>query len=98
VLETLRAYRDPLILFYRNGDSTAEVADALELSEETVRQRLSRGRGMLNERVARLVETGLRRSNPAKAFTIAVLAALPTGGAQAAMAWCSSDRCGRAGL
>lgn len=78
VLETLpRAYRDALVLYYRSGDSTAEVADTLELSAEAVRQRLARGRAMLNERVARLVESGLRRSNPAKTFAANVLAALP---------------------
>ncbi len=87
VLETLpRSYRDPLVLFYRSGDSMAEVADALELSEEAVRQRLSRGRAMLNERVTRLVESGLRRSNPTKAFAVAVLAALPLASAQAGVA------------
>ena len=78
VLEALpRAYRDPLVLFYRNGGSAVEVADALGLSEDAVRQRLTRGRALLNERVTRLVESGLRRSNPTKAFTLAVLAALP---------------------
>lgn len=87
VLETLpRSYRDPLVLFYRSGDSMAEVADALELSEEAVRQRLSRGRAMLNERVTRLVESGLRRSNPTKAFAVVVLAALPLASAQAGVA------------
>lgn len=78
VLETLpRTYRDPLVLFYRSGDSTEQVAETLELSEEAVRQRLARGRAMLNARVTRLVESGLRRSNPSKAFTLGVLAALP---------------------
>ena len=87
VLETLpRSYRDPLVLFYRSGDSTAEVADTLGLSEEAVRQRLSRGRAMLNECVTRLVESGLRRSNPTKAFTVAVLAALPLASVQAGVA------------
>ncbi len=38
---------------------------ALELSEDAVKQRLSRGRGMLREQVADLVEGGLRRSRPA---------------------------------
>lgn len=87
VLETLpRPYRDPLVLFYRCGNSTTEVADALEMSEEAVRQRLSRGRAMLNERVTRLVESGLRRSNPTKAFAVAVIAALPLVSAQAGVA------------
>ncbi len=87
VLETLPAsYRDPLVLFYRSGNSTAEVADTLGLSEETVRQRLARGRAMLNQRVSRLVESGLRRSNPTKIFTVGVLAALPVVTAQAGVA------------
>jgi RNA polymerase sigma factor (sigma-70 family) len=84
VLETLpQTYREPLVLFYRSGDSTAEVADALELSEEAVRQRLARGRALVQERVTRLVESGLRRSNPTKTFTVAVLAALPLAYVQA---------------
>jgi hypothetical protein len=87
VLETLpRPYRDPLVLYYRCGNSTAEVADALEMSEEAVRQRLARGRAMLHERVTRLVESGLRRSNPTKAFAVAVVAALPLASAQAGVA------------
>ena len=38
---------------------------------------------MLSERVTRLVESGLRRSNPTKAFTVVVLATLPLASAQA---------------
>jgi len=77
-LETIpEDYREPLILFYREGRSTEAVAVALELSEEAVRQRLSRGRAMLNERVTRTIETALLRSAPGKAFTLGVLAALP---------------------
>jgi DNA-directed RNA polymerase specialized sigma24 family protein len=41
------SYREPLILFYREQQSVAEVATQLELTEETVKQRLSRGRSML---------------------------------------------------
>jgi RNA polymerase sigma factor (sigma-70 family) len=70
-------YREPMILYYREGESHDRVAEVLGISEEGARQRLSRGRAMLNERVARLVESGLRRSVPGKAFTIGVIAALP---------------------
>jgi RNA polymerase sigma factor (sigma-70 family) len=70
-------YREPLILFYRQSQSVAEVADALQLSEAAVKQRLSRGRVMLGERVAKFVETALHDTGPTKAFTLAVLAALP---------------------
>lgn len=77
-LETIPAgYREPMVLFYRKGQSTQAVATALDLTEETVRQRLSRGRVMLNESVAQTVESALSHSAPGKAFTIAVLAALP---------------------
>ena len=70
-------YREPLILFYRQSQSVVEVAQTLELSEDAVRQRLSRGRIMLGERVAKFVETVLHNTGPTKAFTLGVLAALP---------------------
>ena len=41
------------------------------------------GRAMLNERVAKVVEIGLRRSGPSKAFGLAVLAALPAASVKA---------------
>jgi RNA polymerase sigma factor (sigma-70 family) len=69
-------YREPLILFYREDQSVAEVAGALVLSEDAVKQRLSRGRGLLRERVAELVESGLRRSRPGRKFTVTVIAGL----------------------
>src|SRR4051812_24607264 len=37
-------YREPLILFYREHQSVERVAATLELSEDAVKQRLSRGR------------------------------------------------------
>ncbi|MEW6305780.1 MAG: sigma-70 family RNA polymerase sigma factor, partial [Verrucomicrobiota bacterium] len=70
-------YREPLVLFYREGQSVHSVAQELELSEDAVKQRLSRGRQMLKEQVASLVETTLSSSVPKKAFAIAVLASLP---------------------
>jgi RNA polymerase sigma factor (sigma-70 family) len=70
-------YREPLVLFYREEKSISEVADKLDLTEDTVKQRLSRGRAMLREEVAQLVETTLVRTRPTAAFTLAVLGALP---------------------
>ncbi len=70
-------YREPLVLFYRKDRSVREVAAALELSEEVVRQRLSRGRGMLREAVQARVEGALVRSAPGRAFAVGVLAAIP---------------------
>ncbi|HJS56463.1 MAG TPA: sigma-70 family RNA polymerase sigma factor, partial [Vicinamibacteria bacterium] len=52
-------YREPLVLFYRESRSVARVAEALELSEDAVKQRLSRGRQMLKEQVAAFVESAL---------------------------------------
>lgn len=69
--------REPLVLFYRERESISQVAAALELSEDAVKQRLSRGRKMLQEQVAAFVEGALRRSVPGKAFTLGVVAALP---------------------
>ena len=70
-------YREPMVLYYRQGESVAAVADVLWLSEDTVNQRLSRGRAMLTEQISRFVQTTLRNTGPTQAFTLGVLAALP---------------------
>jgi RNA polymerase sigma factor (sigma-70 family) len=70
-------YREPLILFYREHQSIETVAQSLELTEDAVKQRLSRGRKLLHEQVLAFVEGALERTNPGKTFTIGVLAALP---------------------
>jgi RNA polymerase sigma factor (sigma-70 family) len=70
-------YREPLILFYREGESVERVAIELELSEDAVKQRLSRGRKLLAGEVTAFVEGALKLSTPGKAFTLGVLAALP---------------------
>jgi len=70
-------YREPLVLFYREHQSIETVAANLDLTEDTVKQRLSRGRKMLQEQVLAFVEGALSRTNPGKTFTLGVLAALP---------------------
>src|SRR3954468_7940469 len=70
-------YREPLVLYYREHQSVQHVAAVLDLSEDAVKQRLSRGRKLLHEQVLAFVEGALERTNPGKAFTIGVLAALP---------------------
>ncbi|MBL9176071.1 MAG: sigma-70 family RNA polymerase sigma factor [Verrucomicrobiales bacterium] len=70
-------YREPLILYYREHRSVEHVAVALDLSEEAVKQRLSRGRRILQERMLCFVEGALHRSTPGRVFTAGVLAALP---------------------
>lgn len=69
-------YREPLVLFYRQQQSVKDVAEQLELSEGVVRQRLSRGRKLLREQVAAMVETTISRTGPKKAFTTAVIASI----------------------
>jgi len=70
-------YREPLILYYREQESIERVALALELSEDAVRQRLVRGRKLLQEQVLALVEGTLKKTSPGRKFTLGVLAALP---------------------
>lgn len=70
-------YREPLVLYYREGASVQRVAEALEISEDAVKQRLSRGRKILTGQLAQFVEGALRQSAPGRAFTFAVLASLP---------------------
>ena len=70
-------YREPLVLFYRKHQSIEAVAQNLELTEDAVKQRLSRGRKLLHEEVLAFVEGALQRTNPGKAFTLAVIASLP---------------------
>lgn len=72
------SYREPLILYYREHQSLRHVAAELELTEDAVKQRLSRGRALLRDRMTSFVEDALVRSTPGKVFTMAVLAALPS--------------------
>lgn len=70
-------YREPLVLFYREHQSIEAVAQDLGLSEDAVKQRLSRGRKLLQEQFLAFVAGALKQTNPGKAFTLGVLAALP---------------------
>ena len=70
-------YREPLVLFYREHQSLEAVAQDLELSEDTVKQRLSRGRKLLQEQFLAFVAGALKQTSPDKTFTLGVMAALP---------------------
>jgi RNA polymerase sigma factor (sigma-70 family) len=70
-------YREALVLYYREHRSIEHVAAALELTEDAVKQRLARGRKILQEQVLAFVEGALQRSTPGRVFTASVLAALP---------------------
>jgi RNA polymerase sigma factor (sigma-70 family) len=69
-------YREPMILFYREEQSVARVAAALDISQDAVKQRLARGRKFLQEQLVATVEATLESSKPSQAFTGAVLLGL----------------------
>lgn len=93
-------YREPLVLFYREERSVRAVAAALDLSEAAVKQRLTRGRRMLRERMLGLIEDGLRKSAPGPVFTAGVIAAIATLGApsKAAAAGTAGTAATKAGM
>jgi len=69
-------YREPLILFYREQQSIERVAAELDLTSDTVKQRLSRGRKLLKSAMSSFVEDGLKNSKPGVAFTAVVMSAI----------------------
>jgi RNA polymerase sigma factor (sigma-70 family) len=80
-------YREPLVLFYRDGQSIAQVAEGLDLSVAAVKQRLSRGRSALRGSMEQ-VSSCLARTRPTKTFTAGVIAAIA---AQSGMAQAASQ-------
>ena len=70
-------YREPLVLFYREHQSIETVARDLGLSEDAVKQRLSRGRKLLQEQFLAFVAGALKQTSPGKTFALGVIAALP---------------------
>jgi RNA polymerase sigma factor (sigma-70 family) len=70
-------YREPLVLFYREHQSIEAVAQDLGLSEDAVKQRLSRGRKLLQEQFLAFVAGALKQTSPGEGFTLGVIAALP---------------------
>lgn len=71
-------YRETMILYYREEKSITHVASQLDLSEDAVKQRLSRGRKLLQEKMMTFVEGALSRSAPGQVFTASVVAAIAT--------------------
>ena len=70
------AYREVLVLYYLNSRSVFEVARALGISEDLVKQRLSRGRKALRASLEKRVEGALDQLGPGKGFTAAVMVAV----------------------
>jgi RNA polymerase sigma factor (sigma-70 family) len=70
-------YREALVLFYRQHESIEAVARDLELSEDAVKQRLSRGRKLLQDEFLAFVAGALKGTTPGQTFTLGVMAGLP---------------------
>ena len=70
------AYREVLVLYYHEGQSIRDVAEALDMTEAAVMQRLSRGRRYLADSVTALVERSLVRARPRRDLVAGVLAAI----------------------
>ncbi len=80
-------YREPLVLFYWEQKSIAQVASALAITEEAAQKRISRGRSYLRDGLEAPLEGESRGRRTAAAAAAAVLAILATrGAAQAAAA------------
>jgi RNA polymerase sigma factor (sigma-70 family) len=68
--------REVVLLYYREGHSTAQVAALLELRETTVRKRLERARAQLRHDWAARLEEVARTTAPGVVFTATVIAAI----------------------
>lgn len=69
-------YREVLVLYYCENQSTRDVAALLGTSESAVMQRLSRGRRYLADSLSEIVEGSLRSRRPRRDLVAAVLAAI----------------------
>jgi RNA polymerase sigma factor (sigma-70 family) len=70
------AYREVLVLYYVHGRSVADVATGLGISDDLVKQRLSRGRRALRASLEARLDGALEQLRPSKAFTGAVMLAV----------------------
>ena len=69
-------HREVLVLYYREQQSTRQVAQQLGLSEGAVRQRISRSRQMLQDKLQSIVADTLKQTRPTDLFTTAVIASV----------------------
>ncbi len=74
--------REVVVLYYREGRSARQVAELLGVSEDAVKQRLSRARSRLRDSLVRHLE----ETAPTAAFTAGVMAALSVAAPTAAAA------------
>lgn len=79
IMQIPAEYREPLVMFYRQHQSTRDVAESLGLNESTVRTRLHRARQMLREEIAARLERTLEQTAPGQTFTKTVMAGIVSG-------------------
>lgn len=92
------AYREPMVLYYRSGESVERVAEMLNISADVVRQRLVRGRALLTERLERLLGVALSRSGPGSGFASGAVGLLGVGRATTATGAGASAKIGGSSL
>lgn len=68
--------RETLLLYYREGQSSQQVATLLGLSDAAVRKRLSRARGMVREEMLKRFGEFARATAPSAAFALTMSSAL----------------------
>ena len=69
-------HRETLVLYYRSGQSVREIANAMESTEEAVRQRLVRARKSLKAKMEEMIGNILTDTAPNEMFTMTVMAAV----------------------
>lgn len=77
--------REIVTLYYREGNSTIQVADLLGMTDAAVRQRLSRARVTIREDVLQRFGTIAARTAPATAFVASTAALIVAPAAQASV-------------
>jgi RNA polymerase sigma factor (sigma-70 family) len=78
--------REVVVLYYREDNSTRRVAELIGMSEEAVRQRLSRARSKIRDEMLHRFGGALIRSAPGAAFTTVVWSAVTTNAPSASAA------------
>jgi RNA polymerase sigma factor (sigma-70 family) len=86
--------REVVILYYREHSSAQHVADLLGISEDAVRQRLSRARAKIREEMLERFGGTLVRTGPKAAFVTLIAGALTTAAPPAAAAVAGSAGAG----
>ncbi len=71
--------REVVILYYREGSSARQVGELLGMSEDAVKQRLSRARARMREEMLRRFSGIVARTAPAAGFATVVGAAITAG-------------------